>query len=167
MTPTQDGLLAGIRQIAEDELGLQITHKPEHANTGDLYAQHGLDTRLVIGYRFNTGYCGFDLHGQAVEAAPAALRTRAPGRQPDPRHIRFYHVDYADAGQIRTVLDLIRDLLAPYETARDGAMSPRDQITAILTEHASPDGTIPVDAIPELTTDLAALLEAAGHTRTS
>jgi hypothetical protein len=163
MTPMQDRLLGEIRQLAEDKLGLQVTHQPEHANTGDLYVQHGLDTRLVIGYRFNPGYCGLHLHGQAVQAAPAALRARAPGLQNDPAHIRFHHVDYADAGQIRAVLDLIRDLLAPYELPpADAPSSARDQITAILTEHAPPDGGIPAGAIPDLTTELTTLLEAAG-----
>jgi hypothetical protein len=162
MTSMQDRLLGQIRQLAEDQLGLQLTRQPDHANTGDLYVRHGPDTLLVIGYRFNPGYCGFHLHGPAVQAAPAELRARAPGLQPDPAHIRFHHVDYADDAQTRAVQDLICDLLAPYELPRNRALpprGPRGQITAILTEHAAPGGAIPAAAIPDLTTELTTLLE--------
>ena len=113
MTVTmQEKLTAEIIKVIT-AAGLEVTRQPQFANTGVLYAQRGFDTFLSVHYDFQDRYCGFRLGGTAVDKAPPEYRDRAPAQHAGRTEIEFSHVEYHRGDEVRAVLELIRDLLAP------------------------------------------------------
>jgi hypothetical protein len=116
-TPTmQDKLLTEIISVIT-AAGLDTARQPQFANTGVLYAQRGLDTFLSVRYDFQDHSCSFGLTGPAVDARPPLIG-RALYREHDAAgtvtsELKF-RVEYHKGGEVRAVLDLIRDLLAPW-----------------------------------------------------
>ncbi len=137
MQTMQDKLTEEFRRLAEGEAGLEFVTDPR-GTSGSWYIMDGLDTRMVISYKFEQDCIDMSLIGQAVEEPDSdffkarQLRSRFGGspfqgvqmRGPDGTRTLVFIVAYRDGKGLRRMLGVVRDLLAPY-AKNSGAQGPQ------------------------------------------
>ena len=105
MQTMQDKLTEEFRRLAEGEAGLEFVTDPR-GTSGSWYIMDGLDTRMVISYKFEQDCIDMSLIGQAVEEPDSdffkarqlrsrfggspfqGVQMRGPRRHPHPRLYR-------------------------------------------------------------------------------
>jgi len=98
--------------------GWEFVTAAEAANTGVWYVMDGLVTLITVRYSFQAGYAGFTIAGDRA-GARAAARTPAAHRRWNHNTGRkggqyeFHHLEYAKAGELAELLDLVTELLHP------------------------------------------------------